>query len=129
MHSGPASSITADCMWTLFSTLLIRLLIRTARSMTTLRIMTLDQTSEVARHVNDESIYPPLEVSSLLRCPRAVVLPLTDSLLTLVLQHPSRTPFRPNHHLIASLTLMLMVALVGPQLRRTLVDRSNLLEI
>ena len=48
----------------------------TVRSTTTPRTMTLDQTSEVARHANDEDMSPPLEVSSILCCPRAVDLPL-----------------------------------------------------
>lgn len=46
------------------------------RSMTILRMRTLAQTSEVARHANDENMAPPLEVSPLLRHPRAVKLAL-----------------------------------------------------
>ena len=49
----------------------------TVRSMTTPRTMTLDQTLEVARHANDEDMPLPLEVSSILCCPRAFDLPLT----------------------------------------------------
>lgn len=97
--------------------------------MTTLMTMTLVQTSEVVHHANDENMSPPLEVSCVLRCPCVVGLPLTHELLTNILQHPSRTLRQPNHHLIASLILTLMVDLVELQLRRTIVDPSNPLVI
>ena len=56
---------------------LTNILMSTLRSMTTRRTKTLGQTSEEARHANDEKISPPLEVSPIRRCPRSVDLPLT----------------------------------------------------
>lgn len=95
------------------------------RLMRILRMMTPVQTSEVARLANDENKPHPLEVSPLLRHPRIFKLALTHGLLINILQHPSRTLLRLNHHLIASRTLVLMVDLVERQPRKAIVDQSN----
>ena len=106
-------------------TALTNLMMNTFRSMTSLKTMTLGQTSEAARRANDENMSPPFEVSPLLRYSRAVKLALAQSMLTNILQHPSRTLLRHSHHLKASLILMLTADLVELQPRRTNVDQSN----
>lgn len=102
------------------------LIINTIRSMTILKMMTLGQTSEVARLANDENKPHPLEVSLPRRHPTVAKQTLTHQLLINILQHPSGTLLRRSHHLIASrTTLMITVDLVERRLRKPIVDQCN----